>query len=329
MRFPALGLLLVSAAFAQDGEERLDPSMSLPKRPDSIRVAPPIVVPTPPLATDTAKIVTPLATPDSSQAKDSLPQASAVGPTIDTVPAIILPAKAMAAPASADTLRAPATPAPTAPATPRAAVVIGLDTSTQAGRKSVWIATGLTLLLPGAGEQYLGATTRAKVFFATELVSVAAAWLSWRNREDALISAREIASRYAGADAQNKPIEFLELMGQYRSRRPVGTRHDSYDEAMLLSGQATDRQFANTDSYVWDWGSTENPENDAHLRTFESQLRTYRASKVALSFSLGAMGVSRILSLADVLWLHRRASWLQAEVTPLPQGAAGRLAWRF
>jgi len=44
---------------------------------------------------------------------------------------------------------------------------------------------------------------------------------------------------------------------------------------------------------------------------------------------VGAMALSRILSLADVLWLHRRASWIEVEVVPLPQGAASRLAWRF
>lgn len=234
-----------------------------------------------------------------------------------------------AAPPAILTLPAPQPEAPRiAPLDP--GVIVRLDTTAPAmARKSIWLASGLSLLLPGAGEQYLGATARAKSFFAVELVSVAAAWLSWRTREDALVSARELASRHAGADAQDKSVAFLELMAQYRSRRPVGARHDSYDEAMLLSGQNPDRQFPMTDSYTWDWGSSENPENDAHLRSFESQLRTYRASKIALSFSLGAMGVSRILSLADVLWLHRRASWIQADVIPLPQGAAGRLAWRF
>lgn len=323
MRPVPLLLLAALGIHAQEGAERLDPSNApLPNPTAASPVSGSVET-----APDTGK-ASESAPPPTHPAilADTLPGRLAATPSNDSTP---VPATAKPAPESLQPMVAPFVPgleiAPRAPG-----VVVRLDTSAPAmARKSIWLASGLSLLLPGAGEQYLGASTRAKTFFAVELVSVAAAWLSWRTREDALISARELASRYAGADAQDKPISFLELMAQYRSRRPVGTRHDSYDEAMLLSGQNPDRQFPLTDSYTWDWGSSENPENDAHLRSFESQLRTYRASKIALSFSLGAMGVSRILSLADVLWLHRRASWIQAEVIPLPQGAAGRLAWRF
>jgi len=330
MRLLAIGLLLAIAAQAQDGAERLDPTTLTPV---------PAKVPATPVASapmDTAPA------PKAATAPASAPKDSATGPavaSIDTSARQPAPVSTVFDSVTMSLRTAPEpTPAPipvvqvpvALPNAPLANVVIRLDTgASRTAKRSVWAATGLSLLLPGAGEQYLGATTRAKVFFATELVSVAAAWLSWRNRDDALVSARELASRYAGADAQDKSISFLELMGQYRSRRQVGNRHDSYDEAMLLSGQSPERLFPNTDTYTWDWGSTESPENDAHLRSFESQLRVYRASKVALSFSLGAMGVSRILSLADVLWLHRRAAWVDAAVVPLPQGAAGRLAWRF
>lgn len=327
MRRLAIGLLLAIAAQAQDGAERLDPTtvVSVPAKA--------LATPVPSAPTDTVTL------PKADAVPATAPKDSAAAPSVASIdttvrqPAIppVFDSVTMSTLAVPDPTPAPVAQPPVAlPGAPLANVVIRLDTTaSRTAKRSVWAATGLSLLLPGAGEQYLGATTRAKVFFATELVSVAAAWLSWRNRDDALVSAREIASRYAGADAQDKSISFLELMGQYRSRRQVGNRHDSYDEAMLLSGLSPERQFPNTDAYTWDWGSTESPENDAHLRSFESQLRVYRASKVALSFSLGAMGVSRILSLADVLWLHRRAAWVDASVVPLPQGAAGRLAWRF
>jgi hypothetical protein len=322
MRRVPLLLLAALGIHAQEGAERLDPSST------TLTTAPQLQsIPSPSVAVS-----------DSTQARDTIAPTTRPSPvpsTSDSISSLVSGASrsdsTLAPIAVQPALQVPppvVAPPQIAPRAP--GVVVRLDTSAPAmARKSIWLASGLSLLLPGAGEQYLGATTRAKTFFAVELVSVAAAWLSWRTREDALVSARELASRYAGADTQDKSIAFLELMAQYRSRRPVGTRHDSYDEAMLLSGQNPDRQFPLTDSYTWDWGSSENPENDAHLRSFESQLRSYRASKIALSFSLGAMGVSRILSLADVLWLHRRASWIQAEVIPLPQGAAGRLAWRF
>lgn len=328
MRLLGLGLVLAIAAQAQDGAERLDPTTLVPavakELAAPVAIVPVDTAPMPKAATAVApkdSATAPAATSLDSTAQNSTPTATVVDSATKTIPTATVP------------MPGPAPVVQTSivlPNAPLANVVIRLDTSaSRTAKRSVWAAAGLSLLLPGAGEQYLGATTRAKVFFATELVSVAAAWLSWRNRDDALVSARELASRYAGADAQDKSISFLELMGQYRSRRQVGNRHDSYDEAMLLSGQSPERIFPNSDTYTWDWGSTENPDNDSHLRSYESQLRVYRASKVALSFSLGAMGVSRILSLADVLWLHRRAAWVDAAVVPLPQGAAGRLAWRF
>lgn len=303
------------AAYAQDGAERLDPTtpvvpptdavpaIAAPARPDSVR---------PDTAARAPEPSAPLPTPTDSLRRDSIPAA---------------PVRPLAL--KADTLpKALPSPILATPAMPL--VVVGLDTNDRkVARKSAWAAAGLSLLLPGAGEQYLGATGRARFFFTTELFYVAAAYISWRNQQDALVSAREMANRYAGAQADGKSLEYLELMSQYRSRRPVGSRHDSYDEAMLLSGQSPERQFPDVSEYVWDWGSTENPENDAHLRSFESQLRVYRASRVALSFSVGAMAVSRLVSLADVLWLRRRAAWVDAEITPTIQGAAGRLAWRF
>lgn len=330
MRLLGLGLVLAIAAQAQDGAERLDPTTLTPvpvKAPATpVASAPVDTAPAPKAATAPASAPKDSATgPAVASIDTSVRQPAPVSPVFDSV---TMSVQTASEPASAPI---PVAQAPIVlPTAPLANVVIRLDTTaSRTAKRSVWAAAGLSLLLPGAGEQYLGATTRAKVFFATELVSVAAAWLSWRNRDDALVSARELASRYAGADAQDKSISFLELMGQYRSRRQVGNRHDSYDEATLLSGQSPERIFPNSDTYTWDWGSTENPDNDSHLRSYESQLRVYRASKVALSFSLGAMGVSRILSLADVLWLHRRAAWVDAAVVPLPQGAAGRLAWRF
>jgi hypothetical protein len=306
------------AANAQEGAERLDPATPIGTIAPT-PIVPAVAVPAPPDTTrveslvKAAKLSDSLPTAPDSLRTDSLAkiQGPALPVKLDTIP------KSLAVPVLAPPLQ-------------QRMVVVGLDTNDRkVAKKSVWAAVGLSLLLPGAGEQYLGATGRARFFFTTELFYVAAAYISWRNQEDAMVSARELANRYAGAQADGKSLDYLELMSQYRSRRPVGSRHDSYDEAMLLSGQSPERQFANVPEYTWDWGSTENPENDSHLRSFESQLRVYRASRVALSFSVGAMAVSRLVSLADVLWLRRRAAWVDAEITPTIQGAAGRLAWRF
>jgi hypothetical protein len=297
------GALLLAAgiASAQDGAERMEAVSPPPPAPVAAPAAPQQQVLAAPAA-DSVHSSAPTVTPADSAA-------TRPGPVVVAPPATLAPDTAF-------------------PALPR--VVIAIDThSSHAAGKSVWLAAGLSLALPGAGEQYLGAPKRARFFITAELFYVAAAYLSWRSQEDALTSAREIANRYAGAQADGKSASFLELMSQYRSRRITSpSRHDSYDEAMLVSGESTTREFPESSDYNWDWGSTENPDNDSHLRSFESQMRTYRASRIALNFSVGAMVVSRLLSLADILWIHRTA-WVQAEVTPTYQGAAGRLAWRF
>lgn len=320
MRLWAALLVAAGIASAQDGAERMDTlpatPVSVPKV-QSLAPAPPTLAPAP--VTIAAPIISDSAVP--SVTASSSPN----GPT-DSVPAVA-PVAPRPGPivAPAATVLAPDTSLPDLPR-----VVIAIDThSSHAAQKSIWLAAGLSLAFPGTGEQYLGAPKRAKFFISAELFYIAATYLSWRSKEDALTSARELANRYAGAQADGKSASFLELMTQYRSRRITSpSRHDSYDETMLLSGESTTREFPETSEYDWDWGSSENPNNDSHLRSFESQLRIYRASRIALNFSIGAMAVSRLLSLADILWIHRTA-WVQAEVTPTYQGAAGRLAWRF
>ncbi len=263
------------------------------------------------------------------RAQEGAEQLDTAAAAPDTVVKAAVPAAPVAAPISSPESLSPSSGTDTTAVWLPPTVVVAIDTqkSRSAGR-SAWLAAGLSCVLPGAGEAYLGSYGRAKFFFTTELFYVAATYLSWRSRENALQSAREIANRYAGAEASGKSAAFLELMSEYRSRRLTSpSRHDSYNEAMILSGYSTTREFADDDSHNWDWGSSENSDNSTHLRAFESQLRTYRASRLALNFSIGAMIVSRALSLADVLWI-RRTTWV-AEVTPTYEGASLRLARSF
>jgi hypothetical protein len=145
--------------------------------------------------------------------------------------------------------------------------------------------------------------------------------------------ATEIANRHAGAnlDSDADPA-FLEVVRDWRSRRPVQGRRDSYDEALLQQGLATDARFPSDEAHDWDWGSPENPENNRNIGRFEDALKGYRTSRVVLSYAAGALLLSRTVAVADILRIRRKSAsraGLQAAVVPGPDGGMAVLSLRF
>lgn len=200
-------------------------------------------------------------------------------------------------------------------------------------RRSTASAMGLSLLLPGMGHRWIGRSSRAPVFHALDLLGFTALVVSWQMGNRSLESATEIANRHAGSSLGEDPDkDLLSAMRNYRSRRPQAGRHDSYDEAMLLSGKSTTWQFPDDASHDWDWGSRENPDNDVNLRSFESQLRTWRASQVALYSAAGTLVVLRLAAALDVLRLNRSSAaraGIAFETSPIPGGMESKMAVNF
>lgn len=213
-------------------------------------------------------------------------------------------------------------------------VMVGIDTlGSGTSRRSTAAAVGLSLVLPGWGHRYLGYTSRATPYFASELVGWVALFGSWMTGKAALSNAAEIANRDAGAMLGSNPNEdLLSAIRSYRSRRQVGGRHDSYNETMVLSGKSPEFQFADDDAHNWDWGTRENPDNDRHIRSFENQLRLWRGSRVASYSTIGALAVVRVVAAMDVLRLTRSAAsraGISLDTRPLPGGMDATLAVNF
>jgi hypothetical protein len=211
--------------------------------------------------------------------------------------------------------------------------MVTVDTAVGAKGPSTLAAVGLSLLLPGTGHSWIGMGNRAPAYHALDLLGWAALFVSWQTGNTALSSAAEIANRYAGADLGSNPDPaFLSLMISYRSRRPEGGRHGSYDEAQILSGNSTTAQFPDDASHGWDWGSNENPDNNAHLRAFENQYQRWRTSQVMLYSAVGTLAVLRLAASLDVIRLQR-ASAAQAgvalEIAPTLGGMDARISWAF
>jgi hypothetical protein len=247
-----------------------------------------------------------------------------------------LPAAATA-PATSVT---PAGPAAEAPATAEPAIdsgdlVIEVDKNQSRNKdKSLPLALALSAVLPGAGEYYLGEKGKAKAFALVETGFWASLFVSIVAKDSYLESARNYASEFAGIDASGKDEDFLETMANYRAYQEKQHRQDSYELAQILSGKREqDYDIKPDPANYWDFGSASVPANTDHWQTFSSTLRYYRASKVAMSFAIGALALNRLASLANTLADYKRTSakGLSLNVIPefAPESAGARIAVRF
>jgi len=200
--------------------------------------------------------------------------------------------------------------------------------------RSLGLAMLYSAVLPGTGELYLREKPNAKAFLLAEAGFWASLYVAFMARESYLNSARNYASDYAGIDASGKSSAFLENMANYRSYLEKQHRQDSYELAQILSGKRSgDYDIKPVESNYWDFGSSANPENTRHWNTFQSTLRYYRASKVAISFAVGALALNRLASLANTLrvYKHTSAKTLGLNLTPEigPESVGSQLTLRF
>jgi hypothetical protein len=200
--------------------------------------------------------------------------------------------------------------------------------------RSLALAMLYSAALPGAGELYLREKPNAKAFMLAEAGFWASLYVAFVARESYLTSARNYASEYAGIDASGKNAAFLETMASYRSYLEKQHRQDSYELTQILSGKRDqDYDIKPEEGNYWDFGSSANPENTRHWNSFQSTLRYYRASKVAISFAVGALALNRLASMANALRVYKHTSGkgLGLNVTPEfgPQSVGSRLTLRF
>ncbi len=282
---------------------------------------------------------------DSVKSAQSVPVADpAPAPIPDTVSGTVT------APAPAPGAAAPnpiPAPAPSVQAKPDSAAetVVGADepegitievdaNQSRNQGKSLPLALLLSATLPGSGELYLEDRGKAKTFLLMEAGFWAGLYVAWLSRESYLQSARNHASEYAGIDAGSKSEKFLETMAVFRAYQEKQHRQDSYELAQVLSGKREqDYDIKPVEENYWDFGSSANPENTRNWRSFQSTLHYYRASKVAMSFALGALALNRLGSLMNTLQTYKRTSAknLGWELTPDlgPDYAGTRFTVRF
>lgn len=306
-----LGSAPAAYAAASQVKEELEPS-DTPSQSPAIPAPIKLKTPTPAAVTPTV----PDSAGDSSKAA-SVPASPAAAPqAAPRAPAAEAPV-APAAPAAA----APVESAPVVPVEPAAAaeppgapspddVTIEVDPGQSRNKdKSLPLAMLFSAALPGSGEFYLNEKGNAKAFLLTEAGFWASLYVAFLARESYLSSARNYASEHAGIDASSKSPAFLETMATFRAYQEKQHRQDSYELAQILSGKRDGNyDIKSEEANYWDFGSSVNPQNTDNWRTFQQTLRYYRASKVAISFAIGALALNRLASLANTLRVYKGTS---------------------
>ncbi len=179
--------------------------------------------------------------------------------------------------------------------------------------RSLWKAVGLSLLLPGAGEFYLGLPrSGAPLALADGIAWSCAAgfavWASWREDEY-----KTFAAEYAGVDIEGKDDKFFRTIALYQSR-------DDYNYYTLLAERSRGNLYPETDEWYWRWRS-----EDDMVRYYDiwsSSRRSWRNFKVAL----GIAALNRIISVINVvrLWRGGAGRWsMYVAPMPSPKGDAG------
>jgi len=149
-------------------------------------------------------------------------------------------------------------------------------------------AAGLSFLLPGAGEMYLGDKRGAALFFSAE----GAIWGTfagfniyggWRKQEY-----RNFGAIHAGLDPEGKDDQFFEDVLYYQSR-------DDYNYWIHLVYRDEYPLYPETEEYFWEWQSDEVWDEYADIRS--SSEVAYRRARTMLGVAL----INRVISVVHVL----------------------------
>jgi hypothetical protein len=153
-------------------------------------------------------------------------------------------------------------------------------------------AVGLSLLLPGAGQWYVGRPGRAGVFLGVEAATWTALGYFLVVKSQKQDDYRLYARAQAGVDPTGKSDEFYRMLSFYDSREQYN------DEGRLLD--ASRPYYPDTPEWNWRW---ESPASRQHFRSIRNQSNE---AKSRAKFSLGIALLNRVVSAVDA-WRTARA----------------------
>lgn len=148
-----------------------------------------------------------------------------------------------------------------------------------------------SLLIPGAGEQYLGKHTLAKTFFFTE-ISLWISYIAFREygnwqRDDAFA----FAATHSGANIDGKPSQFFIDIGNYQDIY-------QYNDAKQRMYQF--EKVYSEEDYYWSWDQEANRRKFDKIRISGDQARNRSV------FVLGGIFANHLLSAIHSVWQTHR-----------------------
>jgi hypothetical protein len=196
-----------------------------------------------------------------------------------------------------------------------AQTIISVDEDISRNRdKNLFLSIAASAVLPGAGHFYLDEKPRAAAFFWVDAALWISAATTYIYSDNQLENARGYAIRHAGAHGAPKDLRFLTLVGDYRSRgsslyqNSSPDNNEDYNQAMIRAGRAIDEEYPYAYGYIWDWGSSDNPETTARMENYNEILKRHRISKIAFQVTLGALAFNRVFAILDAIRLYRKTS---------------------
>lgn len=148
-----------------------------------------------------------------------------------------------------------------------------------------------SLVLPGAGERYLGKKTLANTFLIAE-ISLWVGYFAFKSygkwvREDALA----FAATHSGAITDGKPSQFFVDIGNYKDI-------EEYNDAKQRMWQF-DKVY-DAEDYYWQW------DEDSNRSKFESMRIASDQAVNRSVFVLGGIFANHLLSAIDAVWQTSR-----------------------
>jgi hypothetical protein len=192
---------------------------------------------------------------------------------------------------------------------------LGGDTLNSDDKRIVAISSGLSLILPGLGQAYIGRFDVGRYFVASEL-TLWVAYLGmilygrWLN-EDAI----NFAVIHAGIDKAGKPDDFFVNIENFRNV------YDYNDKKMR------DRDYDlvyDPEKFFWWWDS------DEARRRYKDMRKRSRAFKYYANFILAFVVVNHIVSAIDAGILARRLNRkIHMGIQPIPSGVLLSIKFKF
>jgi len=184
------------------------------------------------------------------------------------------------------------------------------EEETESESKSALAAVGLSILLPGAGEMYIGVRNAGLPLMIADglILGSATAFAygaNWRTNEY-----KEFAAKHAGVHIEGKDSDFFKSVALYPNR-------DTYNYYRLLSERDESQLYPETDEWDWRWQSDNDQLKYYDIRTAsEKNLRNFK-------IALGVAGINRLISVINVLRLVRGGAGWDFAAAAYPDGNMG------